>query len=752
MLSRSISGLQLQNSLVALGMVAILLVLIAGFVSYQQALHLVESGSRVAASHELISTFEIAESEISDIEAFQRGFVIVNVDMLFPYKESLSKVNTQIRRIEQLTRSTAEYKKPISQLMADMANQMEFAEKIIMALSSHRINEALEEIEAGRGNRYTEKMRKTIQELREEEKNNLVSRTAALHELSTGMTFTVVLLGVLALGFLLMLLIASNLYVMERRRIENLTSAQHEISKCLAESGELTQTIARIVQITCQHMEWDAGGYWEVVEEDSLRCLVFWHKPEVNLGTLSKENQGRTLSRKTSLVGKAWQEGQPIWVPDLAFDEIFQKKDLALKQDLHAAFAVPVLVGGTICGVIEFFSRAPRGADARILETFNSISSQLGQFILKKQSDWDLQVNQARLNAILGNMAEAVVVADKEGSIIQHNPAATEMLGEQLLSTPVQLWVEDSIHRAGSGACPPEELPLMRAIKLESVDEEELLISSDIHPRGIWVSATARPVKDVQGDLLGGVMVLRDISERKEAERRVSEFYSMVSHELRTPLTSIRASLGLMQGGVAGELPETALELIDIGREECDRLIRLINNILDIRKIEAGKFELSRNEVEPATLVKAAIEAMRAFGEENLVALTTGGNVTGSIVCDADRIIQVLTNLISNAIKFSPSSGVVTVKSELVADNLIRFSVTDRGPGIAADQLRKLFQKFQQLDQSDTRKMGGTGLGLAICKAIIEEHEGRIAVKSEPEKGSTFFFDIPCEPEDDDSM
>lgn len=751
MLSRSISGLQLQNSLVALGMVAILLVLIAGFVSYQQALHLVESGSRVAASHELISTLELADSEISDIEAFQRGFVIVNVDMLFPYKEALSKVNTQIRRIELLTVESADYKKPVAQLLADMAKQMEFAERIIVALSSRRVNEALEEIEEGRGNRYTEKMRKTIQDLREKAKRSLVERTAALHELSTGMTVTVVLLGVLALGFLLMLLIASNLYVMERRRIENLTSAQHEISKCLAESGDLHHTIARIIQITCQHLEWDAGGYWEVIEDEKLRCVVFWHRPEVNLTGLSAETMGKTLSRESSLVGKAWQEGQSIWVPDLAFDEVFQQKEI-VKQDLHAAFAVPIVVGGTIRGVIEFFSRAPRGADARILETFNSIGNQLGQFILKKQSDWELQVNQARLNAILGNMAEAVVVADKAGSIIQHNPAATEMLGGALLSTPVQEWVEESIHRAGDGACPPEELPLVRAINQEPVDEEELLISNDIHPRGIWVSATARPVKDALGDLLGGVMVLRDISERKEAERRVSEFYSMVSHELRTPLTSIRASLGLMQGGVAGELPETALELIDIGREECDRLIRLINNILDIRKIEAGKFELSRNEVEPGTLVKAAIEAMRAFAEENAVVLASGGNVSSSIVCDADRIIQVLTNLISNAIKFSPSSGIVTVKSEMAGENVIRFAVIDKGPGIPAEHLRKLFQKFQQLDQSDTRKMGGTGLGLAICKAIIEEHGGRIAVKSEPNVGSIFFFDIPCEPEDDESM
>lgn len=741
----------MQNSLLALGMVAILLVLIAGFVSYQQAIRLVDSGSRLAASHKLISALDLADTEIREIESYQRGFVIGTVEMLDKYTAAVSKVEKQIQTIDSLGRGNSGYRNLLEQLLVDTGLQIEFSRNLIEARSSNRINEALEAIEEGRGNRYVQKMRGTIQSLRDQEKSVLVKRTEAINELSAGMTVTVALLGVLALGFLLMLLIASNLYVTERRRIENLTSAQHEISQCLAESGDLTLSIARIVQITCNRLGWDAGGFWEVVPGNSLRCLVFCHRPGTTLEPLANETPGRIVGKENTLLGQVWQEGQPVWVPDLALDERFQRKELLDKHGLQSAFFVPIVAAGTTRGVMEFFCRSPRIADESILETFNSIGNQLGQFMQRKGSEWELQVNQARLNAILGNMAEAVVVADRGGTIIQHNPAAVDMLGEDLLSKPVQDWDERQVYRPGDDGSPAEELPLMRAVREESVDEEELLISSQIHPRGIWVSATARPVRDGQGDLLGGLMVLRDISERKEAERRVSEFYSMVSHELRTPLTSIRASLGLMQGGVAGDLPDTALELIDIGREECDRLIRLINNILDIRKIEAGKFELNRNEVSPGDLVRASMEAMKAFAEENLVVLIEGEHVDSTIVADLDRVIQVLTNLISNAIKFSPRGGEVTISSVLVSDNWIRFMVTDRGPGIASDQLRKLFQKFQQLDQSDTRKMGGTGLGLAICKAIVEEHGGRIGVESEPEKGSTFFFEIPCEPEDDDS-
>jgi signal transduction histidine kinase len=240
-------------------------------------------------------------------------------------------------------------------------------------------------------------------------------------------------------------------------------------------------------------------------------------------------------------------------------------------------------------------------------------------------------------------------------------------------------------------------------------------------------------------------MVLRDISERKLAEKRVSEFYSMVSHELRTPLTSIRASLGLMQGGVAGDLSEMSRQLVDIGREECDRLIRLINDILDIRKIEAGKMELKLREVQPRELVQIALEGMKSVADEVGIELESPESAKGLVTCDQDRILQVLTNLISNAIKFSSPGKGVAINTEWVDSEWLRFSVIDKGSGIPADHVPKLFQKFQQLDQSDTRSKGGTGLGLAICKAIVDEHHGRIGVHTELGEGSTFYFELPRE-------
>jgi signal transduction histidine kinase len=242
--------------------------------------------------------------------------------------------------------------------------------------------------------------------------------------------------------------------------------------------------------------------------------------------------------------------------------------------------------------------------------------------------------------------------------------------------------------------------------------------------------------------------IIRDITDRKEVERRVSEFYSMVSHELRTPLTSIRGALGLMEGGLAGELSTKASQLVKVARAESERLIRLINDILDIRRLEAGKLELKLAGVEAGKLVKSTAEAIAGMASEAGIEIDTQIIDGLTIVCDRDRISQVLTNLIANAIKFSETGSHVSIRLEKKAGNWLRFSVVDEGPGIAEDQMHKLFGKFQQLNSTDGRPKGGSGLGLAITKAIIEEHGGKIGVDTEVGHGSTFWFELAIKSEE----
>jgi signal transduction histidine kinase len=235
---------------------------------------------------------------------------------------------------------------------------------------------------------------------------------------------------------------------------------------------------------------------------------------------------------------------------------------------------------------------------------------------------------------------------------------------------------------------------------------------------------------------------VHDISLRKEGEQRVSEFYSTVSHELRTPLTSINGALRLMEGGKAGELSARAQHLVTVGRAECDRLVRLINDILDIRKIQAGKMQLTLETIESKQIIDQTVEAINSLASESGITLQKQISVNPSIHVDKDRIIQVLTNLVSNAIKFAPRDSDIEIATSLYG-NHVKLSVTDHGPGISYQNQRKLFKLFQQVDSTDSRPKGGTGLGLAISKVLVEEHKGTIGVDSKEGAGATFWFTLP---------
>jgi PAS domain S-box-containing protein len=245
-----------------------------------------------------------------------------------------------------------------------------------------------------------------------------------------------------------------------------------------------------------------------------------------------------------------------------------------------------------------------------------------------------------------------------------------------------------------------------------------------------------------QGHAASGIIV-RDISERKEIDRLKTEFVSVVSHELRTPLTSIRGSLGLMEGGAVGELPAKARELVGIARQNADRLIRLINDILDLEKIEAGKIQLNIAALDPGQLVERTVAELRAMALQYKVRMTPVIERPESVAGDLDRVIQVLTNLVSNALKFSPEDGQVTITVAAGSAGFTRFTINDKGPGLTEEQRSRLFGRFVQLEAADTRKRGGTGLGLAISRSLVEQQSGRIGVDSEPGKGSSFWFELP---------
>jgi len=235
--------------------------------------------------------------------------------------------------------------------------------------------------------------------------------------------------------------------------------------------------------------------------------------------------------------------------------------------------------------------------------------------------------------------------------------------------------------------------------------------------------------------------VFRDVTQRREVDRMKNEFISVVSHELRTPLTSIRGSLDLLASGVLGELTPRAESMANIALESSERLTRLINDILDLERIESGTRPMDLTPIDATELLTRSATEMESHARSTGVRIEVAES-SGRVLADADRVVQTLTNLLGNAIKFS-SEGQVVVADSVVEDGQVVFRVRDQGRGIPEDKLETIFQRFEQVDSSDARQSGGTGLGLAISRGIVERHGGRIWAESRLGEGTTVLFTLP---------
>jgi PAS domain S-box-containing protein len=248
-------------------------------------------------------------------------------------------------------------------------------------------------------------------------------------------------------------------------------------------------------------------------------------------------------------------------------------------------------------------------------------------------------------------------------------------------------------------------------------------------------------VRDRSGKAMRILGAMMDISERRAIERMKDEFISTVSHELRTPLTSIRGALGLLSSGRLGALPEKGQRLLEIASSNTDRLVRLINDILDIERIESGSVSLTKVRGDAATMAQSAADMVRGLADRDGITIEVDALPT-PVVADADRIVQTLTNLLGNAVKFSAPQSTVRIRVRSEAEN-VTFEVIDQGRGIPADKIASIFERFQQVDASDSRDKGGSGLGLTISRSIVRQHGGEIRVESEVGQGSTFTVSIP---------
>lgn len=369
-----------------------------------------------------------------------------------------------------------------------------------------------------------------------------------------------------------------------------------------------------------------------------------------------------------------------------------------------------------------------------LAQSFNKMKDNIKEYINR------ISYNEMKTSAILNNMNDCVITTNSLGKIESCN-FATERVFNYDQSEVLGFNIKNLLTSLDVATNSIEEFDFKKLIMDSRVIDQKYQLN------GVKKDGTVFPVEvgynmvEFEGHNVT-TFVIHDISQRKEIECMKNEFVSTVSHELRTPLTSIRGALSLISGGVVGIIPDKAKDLLTIANNNCLRLINLINDILDVEKIEAGKTDFDVSVLDLIPIVEQSIQANTPFAEKFNVKLELNSSLeSASVSVDKNRLIQVITNLLSNAVKFSHPNSVVQIAVLRVNEN-VRVSVTNFGYLIPQEFHSKLFEKFTQADSSDARQKGGTGLGLSISKAIIERMNGNINFISEGEQTS-FYFDIP---------
>ncbi|MFB8796217.1 MAG: GAF domain-containing protein [Microcoleus sp.] len=486
---------------------------------------------------------------------------------------------------------------------------------------------------------------------------------------------------------------------------------------------------------------WSGDFVFESVGEDWVK-LVEAGICKIWEDTYLQETQGGRFRNKESfVVNDIYRAG--LQTCHLELLEQFQAKSYAV---------FPIFSGENLWGLLAIYQNAtPRNWESWEIELLEQIASQLAIAIQQSELYEKLQIElqerqqaaavlreaERRWRFLLDNVQLVVVGLDKTGAVNYVNPCflkltgytESEALGKQFFETFIPLYERQEMTSILSTILTDNGHPYYQNLIRTKSGEERFIA---------WNNTI---LKDSVGNSIGTISIGEDITERQKMEKIKDEFIGIVSHELRTPLTAIQMSLGLLKTGIYDKKPEKSRRMIEIALLDTNRLVHLVNDILDLERIDSGRAVLEKTVCKAADLMQQAIDGIQAIATQQQISLTfTPTDV--EVWAAVDAIVQTLTNLLGNALKFSPPQSTIHLSAEIQTD-FVLFQVRDRGRGIPADKLELIFARFQQVDASDSREKGGTGLGLSICQSIIERHGGKIWAESILGEGSTFFFTLP---------
>jgi PAS domain S-box-containing protein len=486
-------------------------------------------------------------------------------------------------------------------------------------------------------------------------------------------------------------------------------------------------------------------GFIRTLDPEKKNMLVRVAKglrsPEFLTGVAPIGSERRNVSKIV------FETKEPYICTDIRKNPIYKNRSME-REGVISTAAAPVMSKNRVLGIIVVGSRWLHRFRKREIELLMAFGSQLGAALENAELYQDVTKSKAYIENLVENAADLIITTDLDDRILTWNRGAAVLFG---------YGKDEVIGKHLSILLPPErfhELEEMRAKVEISGGLRDIEVRSKRKDGAmIYLSLSVSPIRDVEGKIVGFLRIAKDITEKKRYERRLkdldkmkSDFVSNVSHELKTPLTSIKGSVDNMLDGLTGALNEKQIRYLARIKSNTDRLSRLINDLLDLSRIEAGRVEVRRASLPLTALAEEVAEHLKQLAAEKLIRIEVPPpDPQMTVWADRDKVTQVLMNLIGNAVKFTPQDGKVIVAIEKNGNDYIQISIADNGPGIRPEEADKIFSKFYQVANVDKQKPQGSGLGLAISKALVEMHGGKIWVESKLGRGSTFYFTLPAQ-------